>query len=78
MSDFLQPYGLQLVKLLCPWNSPGQNLEVKLGPKVPIDLGYSITNSMDMNLGTLWEMMRDRKTGMLQSMGLQSRTQLDN
>ena len=29
-----------------------------------------ITNSMDMNLGKLQEMMRDRKTGMLQSVGL--------
>ena len=30
-----------------------------------------ITNSMDMNLGKLQEMVRDRKPGMLQSMGSQ-------
>ena len=24
-SDFLRPYGLQPTRLLCPWNSPGQN-----------------------------------------------------
>ena len=48
-------------RLLWPWNSPGQNLEVKLGPKVPIDLGYSINNSVDIKLGTLWEMMSDRE-----------------
>ena len=29
------------------------------------------TNSMDMNLGKLWEIVRDRMPGMLQSMGLQ-------
>ena len=27
-----------------------------------------ITHAMDMNLGKLWEMERDRETGMLQSM----------
>ena len=31
-----------------------------------------ITDSMDMNLGRVWEMVRDREVGMLQSMGLQS------
>ena len=25
MSDSLQPHGLQPTRLLCPWNSPGQN-----------------------------------------------------
>ena len=30
-----------------------------------------ITNSMDTNLSKLQEMVRDRKPGMLQSMGLQ-------
>ena len=30
-----------------------------------------ITDSMDMNLGRVWEMVRDREVGMLQSMGLQ-------
>ena len=30
-----------------------------------------ITNSMDMNLGKLQEMVRDSKPGMLQSMGSQ-------
>ena len=26
-SDSLQSYGLQPTRLLCPWNSPGKNLE---------------------------------------------------
>jgi len=30
-----------------------------------------ITNSMDMNLSKLQELIMDRKSGMLQSMGLQ-------
>ncbi len=30
-----------------------------------------ITNAMNMNLGKLWEMVRDREPGVLQSMGLQ-------
>ena len=33
-----------------------------------------ITDVMDMNLGKLWEMVRDRGAGVLQSMRLQSRT----
>jgi len=28
MSDSLQPYGLQPVRLLCPWDSPGKNTAV--------------------------------------------------
>ena len=28
MSDSLQPHGLQPVRLLCPWDSPGKNTEV--------------------------------------------------
>ena len=32
----------------------------------------SITDSMDMNLGELQGMVKDRETGMLQSMGSQS------
>ena len=31
----------------------------------------AITNAMDMNLGKLWEMVRDRRPGMLLSMGSQ-------
>ena len=31
----------------------------------------TITNSMDMNLSTLWEIVKDGKPGMLHSMGLQ-------
>ena len=31
-----------------------------------------ITNSMDMNLGKLWEMVGTGKPGMLQTMGLQN------
>ena len=30
-----------------------------------------ITDSMDMSLSKLWEMVKDRKSGVLQSMGLQ-------
>ena len=37
-----------------------------------------ITDSMDMNLSKLWRWWRIRKTGMLQCMGLQSRTQLNS
>ena len=28
MSDSLRPHGLQLARLLCPWNSPGKNTGV--------------------------------------------------
>ena len=31
----------------------------------------SITDAMNMNLGKLWEMMGDRRPGVLQSMGSQ-------
>ena len=37
-----------------------------------------ITDAMDMNLGKLQEIVRDRRPGMLQSMGSQSRTRLSN
>ena len=30
----------------------------------------SITNAMNMNLGKLWEIVKDRRPGVLQSMGL--------
>ena len=32
---------------------------------------HSITSSMDMSLSRLWEIVKDRKPGMLQSMGSQ-------
>ena len=38
----------------------------------------SITNSMDMSLNKLREIVKDRKPGVLQSMGLQSRTGLSD
>ena len=28
MSDSLQPHGLQPIRLLCPWDSPGKNTRV--------------------------------------------------
>ena len=37
-----------------------------------------ITNSIDMNVGELWEMVRDREAGVLPSMGSQSQTQLSD
>ena len=37
-----------------------------------------ITNSMDMSLGELQELVMDRDPGMLQFMGLQSRTRLSD
>ena len=36
----------------------------------------SITDAMNTNLGKLWEMVRDRETGVLQSVGSQSWTRL--
>ena len=38
MSDSLWPYGLQPVRLLCPWNSPGKNTGVSLPCPSPGDL----------------------------------------
>ena len=32
----------------------------------------SITDSTEMNLSKLWEIVEDRETGMLESMGLQT------
>ena len=37
-----------------------------------------ITDSMDMSLGKLWELVMDRKPGVLQSMVTESWTQLSN
>ena len=37
-----------------------------------------VTDTMDMNLGRLWELVMDREAGMLQSMGSQSQTQLSD
>ena len=38
----------------------------------------SITDSMDMNLSKLQKMMDNRRPGVLQSIGLQSQTQLSD
>ena len=27
VSDYLQPHGLQPARLLCPWDSPGKNID---------------------------------------------------
>ena len=37
-----------------------------------------IIDSMDMSLSKFWELMMDRRPGVLQSMGLQSWTQLSD
>ena len=36
------------------------------------------TDSMDMSLGKLWDLLMDIRPGMLQSMGSQSQTRLSN
>ena len=37
VSDYLQPHGLQISRLLCPWNSPGKNTRVA----IPFSMGSS-------------------------------------
>ena len=48
VSDSLQPHGLQPVRLLCPWNSPGNNTGVGCH-----SLLYGIFPTKRPNLGLL-------------------------
>ena len=51
MSDSLQPYGLQLARLLCSWDSPGKNTGVGCHA-----LLQGIFQTQELNLGLLhWQ-----------------------
>ena len=42
------------------------------------EMAGCITDLMDMSLGELWELVMDRRPGVLQFMGLQSPTRLSD
>ena len=92
VSDSLQPRGLQLTRLLCPWDSPGKNTGVGCRVLSPGDvpdsgiqvscisfIGRQIFHHWAAIVPTLaWKIPWAEEPGRLQSMGSQSHTKLSN